>query len=160
MDQENGEFQCGQYWMDLFAEDNRFNFWIDTVSMDIEHVSDVFEKSLERDGVLFAYIHGSYASGEETVLSDLDIAVFTEDNLGLKQRARLSRDLSRELEAEADISLLNNASTAFRHQVLKKGKLIYSRDDITRRRFEEEVYRKYLDIKPFMERFNEVRRSA
>jgi hypothetical protein len=131
MDQENGEFQCGQYWRDLFAEDNRFNFWIDTVSMDIEHVSDVFEKSLERDGVLFAY-----------------------------KRARLSRNLSRELEVEADISLLNNASTAFKHQVLKKGKLIYSRDDITRRRFEKEVYTKYLDIKPFMERFNEVRKSA
>lgn len=128
--------------------------------MAAEDISDVLEKNLGGENVLFAYLHGSYAEGEETALSDLDIAVFAEEGLGLKEMAGLSRKLSRELEVEVDISVLNDASTGFRHQVLKKGELIYSRDEVRRRRFEEEVYRKYLDMKPFMERFNEVRRSA
>ena len=129
--------------------------------MEIGNISEVFERNLDDDeGVLFAYLHGSYAVGEETGMSDLDIAVFTKHGFGLKERARLSRKLSAELGRETDISVLNNASTAFRHQVLKKGELIYSRDRDQRIRFEEEVYRKYLDMKPFMEKFNEVRRSA
>lgn len=130
------------------------------MNMDTERISEVFEENLEYDGISFAYLHGSHAAGEESGMSDLDIAVFAAGDFGLKDRARLSRKLSGELGTEVDISLLNNASTGFRYQVLKKGELIYSREVVQRRRFEEEVYRKYLDMKPFMKRFNEVRRSV
>lgn len=121
-----------------------------------EKLTPIFDEA----GVLFAYLHGSYARGEEHGSSDLDIAVFSEEGLDLKERASLAAKLSDMTGLEADVASLNNASLSFRHQVVRDGEVIYSGDDRKRHKFEEEVYRRYLDIKPLMKRFNQVRRQA
>jgi predicted nucleotidyltransferase len=128
--------------------------------MDVDDLPDEVNDVLRENGVVFAYLHGSHVRGEEREDSDLDIAVYSEVGVSLRDRATLSHRISKIVGVETDVACLESAPMGFRHQVLKYGELIYSRDDDSRKRFEEEVYRKYLDIKPLMKRFNRTRRSA
>lgn len=128
--------------------------------MNVEKLSEILESVFKDVDVLFAYLHGSYARGEQTELSDLDIAVFSEEKVGVKKRARLSRIISEKTGQDVDIACLRNADIGFQHQVVRDGNLVYSVDEERRKRFEEEVYREYLDIKPLMKKFNRIRRSA
>lgn len=128
--------------------------------MDTENLKEEIGEVLEESTVEFAYLHGSRATGKAHSESDLDIAVYAENELSLKDQAGLETEIRKKTGVETDLSVLNGSSLGFQHQVVKKGEVIYSVDEERRKEFEEELYRKYLDIKPLMKRFNEARRKA
>ncbi len=109
-----------------------------------------------RPEVLFAYLFGSVAADQATLLSDIDLAVylhpaFQEPSTGFGYQSKLITELSTILETKTDVVILNKANLALKFQVINKGILIYGCDDQARRNFHEITVREYLDFKPFLE---------
>ncbi len=124
-------------------------------SLAFEDLHRVFEK-FER--ILLVYLFGSLARGQETSLSDVDIAVLLDDLpddlLGFT--LRLMDELSVILGDRVDLVFLNEAPPLLRHQVIKHGRVIYSRSEEERVRFEVKSEREYLDLRFLYHRYNQV----
>ncbi len=61
-------------------------------------------------------------------------------------------ELSRALGTDrVDLAVLNGATPLLTHQVINKGKLLFSRDDRARTAFEVRTKLRYLDTKPLRE---------
>ncbi len=100
--------------------------------------------------VKLGYLFGSVAKDKANKLSDVDIAVLVDGQLGPMERLELRLQLmaacQRALQRDdVDVVLLNEASPLLSHQVLKYGKLLYCPDDRVRYRFTYESNREYLD---------------
>ncbi len=113
----------------------------------VEKVSGFFDKYPE---VKVAYVFGSQAKGTASKLSDVDIAVLLDEKVDPSERLelqlRLISDLMRLLgRDDVDVAVLNDASLALAHQVLKYGQLIHCADERARFKFTYETYRDYLD---------------
>lgn len=119
---------------------------------------------LEKDpNVLFAYLFGSSAKGKHRPDSDIDIAVYLSDPDHLKKDplypSRLAIKIEKTLAAKrvVDIRVLNGSTLRFKHQVLKYGKLIHSKDEKRRISFEAMSISRYLDFKPFLDVYDRAR---
>jgi predicted nucleotidyltransferase len=98
-----------------------------------------------------AYIFGSFLEGEE--FNDIDIALLLSEDLdpykGLKFSLKVAGELERQVKPrfEFDIKILNNAPVEFQFEVIKKGSVIFSRDETRKVDYEFEVISTYLDLK-------------
>ncbi len=114
----------------------------------------------EEDEISFAYLYGSFARSEETEKSDIDVGIYLEgDDLDSLLIGDLTADLEQEIGIDIDIRVLNHRSLTFLHQVLKKGELLFSRDEKRRVEFESWVYDRYLDFKYYIDEYNQTRRK-
>lgn len=123
--------------------------------LSFEDLVRVFER-YER--IVLVYLFGSLARGQETGLSDVDIAVLLEDLptdlLGFT--LKLMDELSVILGDRVDLVLLNEAPPLLRHQVIKYGRVIYSKSEEDRVRFEVRSEREFLDLRILLNRYNQV----
>jgi predicted nucleotidyltransferase len=115
---------------------------------------DVFSKTPVR----FAYLFGSYATGRRQRFSDLDLAVYAEEeNLDacLKLELALSLLLDEKLghTVQSEVRLVNRLPLSVQGAVLTEGILIYCRDDATRIAFESRTRMLYFDFKPTIDRY-------
>ena len=103
-----------------------------------------------RQDILFAYLHGSFFSGER--FRDIDLALYLKTPFPSSLQAEL------EIEAELgkavkrypiEIRILNNAPLSFRYNVLKHGEPIVVVDDDLRSDFMEATLSNYFDFAPF-----------
>jgi len=95
--------------------------------------------------VVFAYLHGSFATGGP--FHDIDVAVFLDDS-AVRDTVRgldLGDRSSRATGYPVDVRVLNDASLAFQFRALQ-GKLLVVHDDEKLANFMERVGRLYLDI--------------
>ena len=124
-------------------------------SLSFEDLHRVFEK-YER--IMLVYLFGSLARGQETSLSDVDIAVLLEelpdDLLGFT--LNLIDELSVILGDRVDLVFLNEAPPLLRHQVIKHGRVIYQRSEEERVGFEVKSERECLDLRFLYHRYNQV----
>lgn len=110
-----------------------------------EHLIKLLKETLAGHAeVCFAYLFGSIAAGRQTARSDIDLAIFLCKFPGL-DRLDLAATLSAELRAVVDVTILNEASPAVRHQVLKTRILLIDRSPDERRRFEMITRKSYED---------------
>ena len=111
----------------------------------------------EEERVLVAYLFGSYAMGLETPRSDVDIAVLLSEvpERPLEYYLRLERELAKVLERDVDLVFLNDAPPLLRYQVIKYGKLLFSRDERVRVMFEAKSLCEYLDFSRVLKRYDE-----
>lgn len=112
------------------------------------------------DEILFAYLYGSFAKGEQKKGSDVDIAVFLKK--GFKKGHFYEVELALEIEKKTklknvEVVVLNNKGIRFLNQVLRYGKLIFSINDKERINFETSITKKYIDLKPFYREYDEMR---
>jgi len=112
------------------------------------------------DIVQFAYLYGSFLKGR---FNDIDIGVYLKERVREKDiiEFEMSKgvELSRKLGYEVDFRVLNRRKIVFLHQVLKNGKLLVCSDEKKRVEFESKVYSEYLDIKYYLDQYNERRRK-
>lgn len=112
--------------------------------------------------ILFAYLYGSYAKDKQNKESDIDIAIYL-DNKTTKidplyaSRLALKIEKAQDKKISVDIRILNRSKIRFKHQVLKHGKLIHSKNEKARIIFEAYSNSCYMDFKPFLDSYNKAR---
>ncbi len=110
-----------------------------------------------RDDVVAAYLFGSQAEGRTGKLSDVDVAVLL--NGGSKKelfqkKLEIGGELGNLLKREdIDVVVLNEAPPLISHRVVKNGKLLFTRDEKARLAYEVRAVLRYLDWKPFLEKY-------
>ncbi|MBD3408055.1 MAG: hypothetical protein GF411_18185 [Candidatus Lokiarchaeota archaeon] len=118
----------------------------------IRRIKDIL---LEK-GVLFAYIFGSYARGEQHPRSDLDIGVYLKepvDNMSMVLM-NLIYEISKIVDGiEIDVRILNKVSLEFLFKVITDGRLLFSIDDVKQIQFEKRIFFGYLDFKPALDTY-------
>jgi predicted nucleotidyltransferase len=119
-------------------------------AIDVEPYLDDLRRYLEDlDGLVAAWIYGSYGTPEQTPLSDLDLAL-------LFQRGRVP-EFKRQLEIYAKIpeilhqdddvsvTILNRSPVLFQFRVLETGRQLVCRDPIALADFVEFVISRHAD---------------
>jgi predicted nucleotidyltransferase len=126
---------------------------------DLEKLKAVFK---DYPYVAAAYLFGSYATGKEGPMSDVDIAVLLKEPhpKGL-QLIHAEDHLSYRIEkalgmGEVDLINMNRQGLIFQHNILRTGRLIYDGDTDFRIRFTAKIISDYCDFEPtlrFMNKF-------
>lgn len=103
-----------------------------------------------RDEVVTAYIFGSYTIEKVSSMSDIDIAVLLRDSVDSKEyghiKLTITNDLIEQISFDRiDIVLLDIASPLLSHEVLKKGMLLFSKDETMRIQYTANAIIRYLD---------------
>jgi predicted nucleotidyltransferase len=110
--------------------------------------------------VLFAYLFGSQATGNVTPMSDVDIAVYFDDDLGSTEQFNLQLHLigvcCQVLQRnDVELAVLNDEDIVLRYEVLNTGKLIFCRNEEARIEFFVRSIREYFDTEPLRAFFRE-----
>ena len=114
--------------------------------------AQIIESSSEylaiRNDVLFAYLFGSHARGRATDRSDIDIAVFMDDEKGEKvDKLQFIQELSENLGSDAiDLVILNQAPVSLVYRILENRIILIDREPLKRHLFESLAMRKYFDF--------------
>lgn len=122
-----------------------------------ERLASLFARRRE---VIAAYLFGSLVRGHVHRESDVDIALLVDEGEFAKldraepygYKARMIAELGRALETDKiDLVLLHQAPPLLANEVISKGKLLFSRDEEARHKFEVAAKLRYLDTKPLRE---------
>ncbi len=108
-------------------------------------IQERLRKLFEEKGVFLGYLFGSFARGEASPSSDIDIAVLLpEGNPLLFQE--LAAEIRKALGTERfDLVILNRAPLPFAFEVVAEGEVVYARDAETLNDFEMDIIRKFQD---------------
>lgn len=118
-----------------------------------------------RPEILDAYLFGSQARGDAGALSDIDVAVYIDEDLvdpgPYGYDAELITDLMTELGTNAiDVVLLNRAPPLLYHRVLRDGKLLVTRDLKSTTTRAGYALSRYFDFLPQLKKQADARRYA
>ena len=125
--------------------------------MMMERIEKILEKHRE---ILFAYLYGSRARGDYNDRSDIDVGVYLSRDFkpDIFYEARLSEEIEREAKVKnVEVVVLNNKPVRFLNQVLRYGRLILSRDEKERVKFETFITKTYIDMKPYFLEYDKMR---
>lgn len=115
------------------------------------------EALLKKNDVIFAYLFGSYSTGHENEMSDVDFAVYFSDKFSVSERherqLELINSLNQLIGKEVDIVVLNNRKDEVVQEVFVKGKLIYNSQPEIQQKFRYEFTREYLDFLPHRQEY-------
>ncbi len=112
-------------------------------------VAGAVEEMVARDEVDLVLLFGSRARGEHGPMSDVDLAVRTNENVEnihdwkLATLARLAGPVQ-----SVDLVLLEQASPALRYRVARDGLPLWTRDERALHAFRFEAVRDWLDFEP------------
>ena len=126
---------------------------------DREKLINQLKKVLAKQPIKLAYLYGSYARGQETPKSDIDIAVVMERNskkadyeIAVALQSQLGKNFP-----EIDIRSINLENpSVFLRNVLKEGKPLVVKDESERINFEVNAMKKFYDasyVRNFMKRY-------
>lgn len=99
--------------------------------------------------VVFAYLFGSFARGDDFPISDIDIAVYLSGKASLADELRLYSTISRELKHDnIDLIILNNTNNIMLlDEIVRYGKVVCDRNPSLRESFELRVLHDAIDFK-------------
>lgn len=103
------------------------------------------------DSIIFAYIFGSYAQKKARVCSDIDIAIYLEDNMDTDEYLELKMLLSEAFNREVDLIILNDATPLLKYEVYKNNILLFSHDKTIENKFKVRTLFEYNDIKKYLD---------
>lgn len=115
-----------------------------------ERIREAAPSAFEGEPVLFAYLFGSQVTGKTHPRSDVDVAVYLEPAVPkdryLDYRLRLPDRLRGARVGNIEVIVLNETSLPLRGSVVRERKVIYSRDEKARVRFESRTIDDFLDF--------------
>lgn len=108
--------------------------------------------------LLVVYLFGSVSKGLQTQESDTDIAVLLSDrpkNM-LDYYLDLMERIFKLIGGDIDLVVLNTAPPLLKYQVIKHGKVLFSRDETARVKFEARTGKEYMDFAPRRHKYDEA----
>ncbi len=113
----------------------------------------------EEKKVSFAYLFGSFARGDNRDDSDIDVGVFVKNFKGIvpDYELELGLKIEREIGAPVEIVILNDKPLTIITEVLKHGKIIFSRDEKERVKFETFMLSQIQDFNRVVVEFDNMR---
>jgi predicted nucleotidyltransferase len=110
--------------------------------------------------VRWAYLFGSGARGEP--FRDLDVALMLADDArGGVALGRVAAHLEEAVpEVPVDVVDLRSAAPLLAGKIVREGQVLIDRDAQARRLWQTHANRRALDIEPWLERFERLRRKA
>lgn len=117
----------------------------------VRKISDILQK---KEGVLFAYIFGSFISGES--FRDVDVGVFIAGGftkLSLQMELALENELQDALHIPIDVRILNTAPISFAYNIVKSGMVVVDNDKFVRADFEGLLYNRYFDLQHLLREY-------
>jgi len=120
---------------------------------------EVTEILADKGEILLGYVFGSYVKGREHDESDIDIGILVEGSMSNNELFELCERLESVLNIEVDVRVLNGEDPRFVYNVLREGEILYMRDEEVRISFETSAMREYLDMKPFIDRYDRAVRQ-
>ena len=106
---------------------------------------------LSTHDVHVAYLFGSRADGSARLTSDHDLAVlFGAVEPAFAATALLADELSAVLGTPVDVVDLDRADVELRGTVAERGRLLYSRDEVRRVRFEVDARLRWIELRPLV----------
>lgn len=117
-----------------------------------------------RGEVLEAYLFGSTARGEGRASSDIDVAVYLDEQAAAPSSFGIAADIATDLIAalgrnDVDVVILNQAPPLLYHRVLRDGVRLLSRDLAKTTAREGRALSRYLDFKPQLEKMAILQRA-
>ena len=109
----------------------------------------------QKEEIIFAYIYGSVARDQDTRLSDIDLAVYIDEDKKPEAgpfgyRSDLITELQPLAGNDIDLIILNEAPNLLAYNVFKEGKLLFNKDPDLRTRVQARTVDKYLDFLPML----------
>lgn len=105
--------------------------------------------------VVVAYLFGSVARSRADHLSDVDIAVLLDENVGSEEKVERQLnfmvDLDEYANREVQVVLLNLAPPLLTYRVVQDGVLLYERNRAERLAFVVQARKVYFDLKPWLD---------
>ncbi len=111
----------------------------------------------KRPEIMVVYLFGSFAGGEATEKSDVDLAFLFDRSFykkdpyeAFKIAQIIGTEIGDALNMKVDVSLLNEASVFFSYEVVTSGVCLYEKDHRERILYEVALKGQYYDFKPFI----------
>jgi len=121
------------------------------ISHRIKPLFPKLKKELEKDkSIAFSYVFGSYGrKGRVGPLSDVDVAVYLSEDRKInfwEKKLELIGIINEVLKTdEVDLVILNEAPLPFQYEVIRTGKLLFSKNEGKRVKFVVRVIDSYSD---------------
>ena len=133
--------------------------------MDRELLIARLRKALESaaPGLVFAYLFGSFARGDQKESSDVDLALYYREppRSGLDSApACVEADLVRELGREVQVIDLHRAPPDLVFRILRDKLVLLDRDKPLRIRFEVRARNQFWDVEPILDIVRKKKRSS
>lgn len=120
------------------------------MSLKTDTIQDAVREALEGLQVSFAVLYGSFAVERATPISDIDVALYTDDrSTFLDAVVRLDEAFP---DHRVDVVHLKDQPSLIYYQILATGRLLFCRDHALFHREKYRVMREYLDFKPVHDR--------
>ena len=118
--------------------------------MEDEKIGEIRKKLAPN--VELAYLFGSAASERTGKLSDIDIGVYLDEGLSMKDVGRIKMKIINDLTSllksdKVDITVMNNAPVSLNYEIIKCNKPISIKDEEKRIDVEQRILSTYLDRK-------------
>jgi len=100
------------------------------------------------EDICTGYIYGSFATNMERPTSDIDISILLYNGSpDFQRKNKIMLDLNEITGREVDCVELDKVSPVLQMQILKKGKLLFCKDEKRLNEVKIEAIRNYLDLK-------------
>lgn len=115
---------------------------------------------LKRDDLGIVYIYGSFAEGEPSELSDIDIGIVLTQleilNNPIDSYNEFFKTFSNVIDEpyDLDISLLQNSTLELQYEVICRGRVVYAITQEFKDNYEENIINNYLDFSAVREIFD------
>lgn len=125
----------------------------------LTNLKKITEYLEQQADIEFALLFGSQADGKANALSDIDIAVYLKSKKNSLEFADRQIDLISSLmkicrDNKADVVILNRANPFLRFQIVKRGRLLFAKDEKLFYHFKAATLGLYQDIKPMYDFYN------